>query len=563
MRSKKEGGLGIRNLQAANHGLILSTAWRIAEQPNSQLYKVLQSKYFADGSIWRPKPNVPKSAFWASILKVIPLLQQNAFYQVTTGELSIWNSPWCSAWTRIYDDLIIQQTPFTYPATVNQLWVPGSMVWNNVLIDNLFLQPTADMIKHTPIIHSSDKDILCWKPTQNGKCTSKSAYRVCLKSLQEAGAPSPKPVDSLTLQILNQVWKCKVMIPRVKTFAWRLLRRAIPSGCRVSRFSTRIDGLCSRCGLLENDLHLFFTCSFARAAWFQQPWYIRADIFTQNCPSFSQIIKNLLSLDHPCAKLNHIFTFLWCLWKSRNDHLFCRKEGQPHQVAIATNALLQDLETDMVLGHSSSTWQTTASSDGCSGTDPVPGTTIRTDLVIAGPRIYTDAAWKQRRSNPSPTAGIGVYCHWQEANHTSDVFIQATASSIPSPIQAEASGLLLAASIATHLRLSEASFFTDNLSLARAAAAPLASHPAVLWEIRDLVLRFQQAATPLHAKVYHVGRGINGVAHNCAHQAKRSIGSMPTSSCRSSAHSNITCPVLSAIANIHLPGFVILSVLCF
>ena len=67
--SKKEGGLGIRNFQAVNQSLILMAAWRIAQEPHDLLHRVLKAKYFPDSSIWRPKPNVPKSAFWASVLK--------------------------------------------------------------------------------------------------------------------------------------------------------------------------------------------------------------------------------------------------------------------------------------------------------------------------------------------------------------------------------------------------------------------------------------------------------------------------------------------------------------
>jgi hypothetical protein len=70
---KKDGGLGIRNFQAVNQGLILMAAWRIADNPNDLLHKVVKAKYFHDTSIWRPNPNIPKSAFWASVLKVLVL----------------------------------------------------------------------------------------------------------------------------------------------------------------------------------------------------------------------------------------------------------------------------------------------------------------------------------------------------------------------------------------------------------------------------------------------------------------------------------------------------------
>ena len=47
---KKIGGLGIRNLQAINQSLILSAAWRIAKEPNSNLALILKSKYYANTS---------------------------------------------------------------------------------------------------------------------------------------------------------------------------------------------------------------------------------------------------------------------------------------------------------------------------------------------------------------------------------------------------------------------------------------------------------------------------------------------------------------------------------
>ena len=56
---KTIGGLGVRNLQAINQGLILSTAWRLAKEPQTQLAQILKEKYHHDTSIWRAKPNKP------------------------------------------------------------------------------------------------------------------------------------------------------------------------------------------------------------------------------------------------------------------------------------------------------------------------------------------------------------------------------------------------------------------------------------------------------------------------------------------------------------------------
>lgn len=84
---KSEGGLGIRNMQAMNQGLILAAAWRIADDVDGHIYNVLKSKYFHDSSIWTAKNNVPKSAFWTSVLKILPLLKAHSSYQITRGSI--------------------------------------------------------------------------------------------------------------------------------------------------------------------------------------------------------------------------------------------------------------------------------------------------------------------------------------------------------------------------------------------------------------------------------------------------------------------------------------------
>jgi recombinational DNA repair protein RecR len=48
------------------------------------------------------------------------------------------------------------------------------------------------------------------------------------------------------------------MAPRVQTFAWTLLRKALPTGKRACRYSKHINKNCSRCGNLEDE----YICCF-------------------------------------------------------------------------------------------------------------------------------------------------------------------------------------------------------------------------------------------------------------------------------------------------------------
>jgi hypothetical protein len=82
--------------------------------------------------------NTPKSAFWSSILKILPIIKDHAFYQISTGNISIWSTPWCEQWNNIYDALIIQDNNFVYPAQVKDLWIENRKKWNANLIDKLF-----------------------------------------------------------------------------------------------------------------------------------------------------------------------------------------------------------------------------------------------------------------------------------------------------------------------------------------------------------------------------------------------------------------------------------------
>jgi hypothetical protein len=145
--------------------------------------------------------------------------------------------------------------------------------------------------------------------------------------------------------------------------------------------------------------------------------------------------------------------------------------------------------------------------------------------------------------------------------HT-DVLILATKRDVPSPIQAEAHALSLAGHLAATLDLQEPIFFSDCANLVKAAAAQGVANPAMLWEIRRQAIDFQEKTRPLRPCIFHVKREINGVAHNCAHQAKRSMRSEPTRSCRNSAHSNTSRPVLAACQMLELQGVVLIDVQC-
>ena len=108
--------------------------------------------------------------------------------------------PWYSLWASIHDNLIIQPPGYIYPSLVKDLWMSGQKVWNNNLINFFFQQPLASVIIQTDIIHQDCPDILCWDPTPNGTCSSKSTYKLCLQDIHANSINTPSQVS---LQVKN------------------------------------------------------------------------------------------------------------------------------------------------------------------------------------------------------------------------------------------------------------------------------------------------------------------------------------------------------------------------
>jgi hypothetical protein len=94
--------------------------------------------------------------------------------------------------------------------------------------------------------------------------------------------------------------------------------------------------------------------------------------------------------------------------------------GSPHQVVARTFALLQDLQMVSVAGAEVNDNRTDKSNQ-----SRVQGTTVPTDFVFSGPKIYSDATCKKKKNTTSATAGIGVYFTVKSQDYRTDVFITA------------------------------------------------------------------------------------------------------------------------------------------
>jgi hypothetical protein len=181
-------------------------------------------------------------------------------------------------------------------------------------ITTLFGPHSMETLLQITTIAGDQPNILCWKLTPDGRCTSKSAYKML--ATEEATSTLPTNIPSQVIQIFRKVWADKTMQPRVKTFAWRLFRLALGTASRIHRIIPSIKQTCSRCGLIENDAHLFFECSFARAVWLVSS----VGLITHALPSSGWgvhlQVATLMQQAPNQETVNQIFSIMWCIWKS-------------------------------------------------------------------------------------------------------------------------------------------------------------------------------------------------------------------------------------------------------
>lgn len=104
---------------------------------------------------------------------------------------------------------------------------------------------------------------------------------------------------------------------------------------------------------------------------------------------------------------------------------------------------------------------------------------------------------KKRRSLNSQEnlrTGIGLYCQLLRQNREETIMIQASTAQPSSLLLAETVALLLASKIASQLQAQGVTFLTDNIILAKAAAASSVTNEQVPWELRQQIADYKRAS---------------------------------------------------------------------
>ena len=156
-KSKLNGGMGFRTLQAFNLAMLAQQGWRLISNPNSLVAQIYRARYYPHGDVFQARLGSSPSYTWRSIFNGLEVVKRGTRWQVGNGErILIWDDKWLPTPTtykvisppRLFDD---------YPR-VSTLIDKDTRRWKDDVVRSLFLAFEARTILNIPLYHSLPED---------------------------------------------------------------------------------------------------------------------------------------------------------------------------------------------------------------------------------------------------------------------------------------------------------------------------------------------------------------------------------------------------------------------
>jgi ribonuclease HI len=265
IRSKRYGGLGLKDMRCFNQALLAHQAMRLLTYPDSLCARVLKAKYFHHGNLHDMAPAAEASITWRAIEYGVELLRHVAIYRIGDGEsVRIWRDKW------------IPRPPSLRPTgsrrtcrlrRVSQLIRQGTNDWDENRVRQFFYAWDANEILKIKLPASKIPDTIAWHYDNLGGFSVRSAYRLALSRSQdleaEGSSSSPKGESA--------VWKSLWSLPiprKVQNFLGKMVNNGLPTNenRRYRHRHLTADGKCELCSSVKEDcFHAVMKCPHAHA----------------------------------------------------------------------------------------------------------------------------------------------------------------------------------------------------------------------------------------------------------------------------------------------------------
>lgn len=340
-RAKQEGGLGFKDFMGFNDALLAKSAWEILQNPNAMWVKILKSIYFPRSPFLQANKGSRASWGWCSILKGREFLSTNLRWQVGTCHyIEVWNAPWI---LENQGGRLIQREE----AEINEHLLVAELIkhkqWDLSPIAEAITQDEAKKVKKIRIPVSHTEDRMIWTESKNGEYSVKKAYRMYASGKNDPSTEKPSSSYLMDKRVWAKIWKIKA-IPRVRSFVWRILNRAVASSETLYRKKCANSPLCQVCETgIETLEHLLLLCPWARRSWKGCPLGISVNEYSVK--SIERWLEEIVLMEGPQAEYiqAYVATHLWNIWKMRCQWIFDKVAPNPERAIELSNSAVMEL----------------------------------------------------------------------------------------------------------------------------------------------------------------------------------------------------------------------------
>ncbi|XP_055961043.1 uncharacterized protein LOC130015280 [Mercurialis annua] len=482
-QSKKDGGLGFRNLRAFNVAMLGKQAWKLIQEPNSLCATVLRAKYFSNTDFMQARLRPGSSFVWRSIIKGRRILDCGLAWRVGNGRsIDVKGDKWITSsnYMKPIGCLNVQDG-----SRVSDFIDENLAKWDVEKLQIAFSPNEVDCILQIPISQRLPPDKLFWVPNKNGNYSVKSGYYQARNIVERDRATSSGM--SMMRDFWKQIWRCKVQ-PKIKHFLWRIGHDSLPCNANLVKRMQFMNELCPRCGLKEESaLHALKDCDEVRGIWLSSPLCLRVD----NIPSTTVVEwLRLMTRSLKTEDLQLFIMSLWTIWIDRNNIVFGNNRLPPHLLFSNIHSLIPGADKDSreaLLDEVSAvqTWQP----------PPTSAIKVNTDAAVSTERKRSVAGAVCRDSSGRVIKG-GV----------------CVLNGVVDSELAEALAVQFGMKLASEVECSELLVESDSLGVIQRLHNPLNAIDHIQLIIEDCL------AIPLNSSVrfQHVRRHCNHIAHTIA-----------------------------------------------
>ena len=326
-KSKLNGRMGFRNLQAFNLAMLAKQGLRLISNPNSLVAQLYKAKYYPHGDVSNAKLGSSPSYTWRSIFNGLEVVRRGTWWRVGSGErIFIWEDKWLLTPTTY--KLIFPPKLFNDYPRVSALIDRDIRRWKSDVVRSLFLPFEARTILNIPLSHSLPEDQIIWVGNKKGEFSVKSAYYIATKGLdtKEEGESSSSDARS---PLWKKLWQLNIP-PKVRIFAWKMCMNALPTLVNLQRRGINTYDICPACGKEpESNFHIFVKCEVARRVW---SCWVNSHVNMMDVNmDIIDIAMELVNLG-TSSDLEVFFGVAWAIWYNRNKIFHKALSHHPDQI---------------------------------------------------------------------------------------------------------------------------------------------------------------------------------------------------------------------------------------